>query len=126
MQVPPQEKLPVQHPPDQPACAQAPSLEQHLQGPASASCAGSTEGPLTRLFFGQLTSLYAASCRLSSWRDVDELNKLPQLQELRVSGNPLLVQCRTGGRFEVRELLCPLLLIALKGGTVGLIGGWSS
>ncbi|KAF5835785.1 hypothetical protein DUNSADRAFT_6874 [Dunaliella salina] len=52
-------------------------------------------------YFPSLTTLYAAACSLSDWTDVDELNKLPALQELRLTGNPLLGQSKTGGRFEI-------------------------
>lgn len=34
-------------------------------------------------------------------QDVDQLDRLPRLQELRLTGNPLLEQSKTGGRFEV-------------------------
>lgn len=39
--------------------------------------------------FASLKALLLGDCRLSSWSDVDELNKLPGLCELRLSGNPL-------------------------------------
>jgi hypothetical protein len=53
-------------------------------------------------YFSSLATLYAGACHISSWSDVDELDKLPALQELRLSGIPLLGQSKTGGRFEVR------------------------
>jgi hypothetical protein len=35
---------------------------------------------------------------------VDELDKLPRLRELRLSGNPLVEEAKSGGRFEVRPV----------------------
>jgi len=38
---------------------------------------------------------------LSSWGDVDSLNRLISLTDLRLSGNPILNDARGGGRYEV-------------------------
>ncbi len=72
-----------------------------LYGPSCRCAAPEAEGQPPP-YFGSLATLYAAACGLSSWADVDELDKLPALLELRLTGNPLLGQSKTGGRFEVR------------------------
>lgn len=55
--------------------------------------------------FARLQGLLLADCRLSSWSDVDQLDRFPALRELRLSGNPLFSAegCGAGGgrRFEV-------------------------
>ena len=53
--------------------------------------------------------------RIASWRDVDELDRMPRLRELRLSGNPLVADARGGGRFEVRGAAGP--------GWAGVAGG---
>lgn len=58
-----------------------------------------------QLPFARLQALLLADCRLSSWADVDQLDRFPTLRELRLSGNPLFSAegCGAGGgrRFEV-------------------------
>jgi len=56
--------------------------------------------------FAHLKALLLGDCSINSWADVDQLNKLPALCELRLSGNPLC-SAEGGGpgagrRFEVR------------------------
>jgi len=55
--------------------------------------------------FVHLEALLLGSCRLSSWKDVDQLNLFPQLRELRLTGNPLFAAggaaAGAGRRFEV-------------------------
>lgn len=62
--------------------------------------------------FAALQRLYLASCRLSSWSDVDALNRFPVLRELRLTGNPVLATAKGGGRYEVgrHAHVCPLRL----------------
>ena len=40
---------------------------------------------------------------LGSWSDVDSLNRLPGLTDLRLTGNPILKDVQGGGRYEVRR-----------------------
>jgi Leucine-rich repeat (LRR) protein len=55
--------------------------------------------------FARLQALLLGDCRISSWADVDQLDRFPALRELRLSGNPLFSAegCGAGGgrRFEV-------------------------
>ncbi len=51
--------------------------------------------------FPKLEALYLASCQLGAWPDVDAINRLPALRDLRLTGNPLLAMAKGGGRFEV-------------------------
>ena len=51
--------------------------------------------------FGKLRTLLLRDNQLSTWADVDSLNRLPNLADLRLSGNPILNDARGGGRFEV-------------------------
>jgi Leucine-rich repeat (LRR) protein len=76
---------------EQPPAAAAPDkLQQQQQQP-----------------FGQLEALLLGNCHISSWADVDALNRLPRLAELRLSGNPLFAaeggSAGGGRRYEVRR-----------------------
>lgn len=79
-----------QQQPDQP---QQQEQQHHDQPRAGAAAAA----------FPALEALLLGSCRIASWRDVDELDKFPELRELRLSGNPLVADAKSGGRFEVRQ-----------------------
>jgi hypothetical protein len=57
-------------------------------------CAGSTA-------FQHLQTILLRDNILSSWGDVDSLNRLISLTDLRLSGNPILNDARGGGRYEV-------------------------
>lgn len=51
--------------------------------------------------FQKLQTLLLRDNQLSTWADVDSLNRLPNLADLRLTGNPILNDARGGGRFEV-------------------------
>lgn len=55
--------------------------------------------------FASLQALLLGDCQISSWADIDQLNKFPSVRELRLSGNPLFSAegCGAGAgrRFEV-------------------------
>ncbi|WIA09989.1 hypothetical protein OEZ85_010201 [Tetradesmus obliquus] len=65
--------------------------------------------------YGQLEALLLGNCRISSWADVDALNLLPRLAELRLSGNPLFdaeAGAAGGGRrYEVIGRVAGLTLL---------------
>lgn len=87
---------------------------QGAEKPGEAGAAGA--GAEARgVGFESLQALYLAGCGLGSWSDVDALNALPALCELRVTGNPVLQLSKSGGRFEVGAIGWL--------GSVGL-GGW--
>lgn len=56
--------------------------------------------------FANLEALLLGNCCLSHWSDIDALNSLPRLTELRLIGNPLFAVegsgAGAGRRFEVR------------------------
>jgi hypothetical protein len=60
--------------------------------------------------FALLQALLLGNCQISSWADVDALNRLPRLAELRLSGNPLFAAeagaSGGGRRYEVRTCSC--------------------
>lgn len=51
--------------------------------------------------FPSLESLFLGGCAVSSWASINHLNCFPKLAELRLSGNPVIAQSKSGGRFEV-------------------------
>ena len=51
--------------------------------------------------FQHLQTILLRDNQLSSWGDVDSLNQLASLTDLRLSGNPILNDARGGGRYEV-------------------------
>ena len=51
--------------------------------------------------FPSLEALLLGQCQISSWQDVDQLDLFPKLVELRLSGNPLVVEGHGGRRYEV-------------------------
>jgi hypothetical protein len=64
--------------------------------------------------FGLLEALLLGNCQISSWADVDALNQLPRLAELRLSGNPLSAAesgaAGGGRRYEVSSCACSTAL----------------
>jgi hypothetical protein len=60
--------------------------------------------------FAVLEALLLGNCQISSWADVDALNQLPRLAELRLSGNPLFAAeagaAGGGRRYEVTTCSC--------------------
>lgn len=65
--------------------------------------------------FQKLQTLLLRDNQLSTWGDVDSLNRLPGLTDLRLSGNPILTEARGGGRYEVHsdpKMCCVLFLSA--------------
>jgi hypothetical protein len=55
--------------------------------------------------FPCLEALLLGQCQISSWQDVDQLDLFSRLVELRLSGNPLVVEGHGGRRYEVRVYL---------------------
>lgn len=55
--------------------------------------------------FHKLQTLLLRDNQLSTWADVDGLDRLPSLADLRLTGNPILHDARGGGRFEVSQML---------------------
>ena len=53
--------------------------------------------------FPHLQSILLRDNKLSSWGDVDSLNRLTTLTDLRLTGNPILNHTHGGGRYEVRH-----------------------
>lgn len=51
--------------------------------------------------FQHLAALFLGNARISSWASVDQLALFPSLAELRLSGNPVTEDAKSGGRFEV-------------------------
>ncbi len=51
--------------------------------------------------FQHLQTILLRDNFLSSWGDVDSFNRLTNLTDLRLSGNPILNDARGGGRYEV-------------------------
>jgi Leucine-rich repeat (LRR) protein len=47
--------------------------------------------------FCNLQALLLGDCSISSWADIDQLNRFPALCELRLSGNPLFSTEASGG-----------------------------
>ncbi|GFR48709.1 hypothetical protein Agub_g10665 [Astrephomene gubernaculifera] len=62
--------------------------------PAAAAAAASVSFP-------RLTALFLGGCGIADWGSVDQLDRFPELKEVRLTGNPVLALSRTGGRFEV-------------------------
>jgi hypothetical protein len=76
-----------------------PPLQQQQQQQRDQQAGQQQQQP--RHAFAQLHALLLGSCQLRSWSSVDQLDLFPSLQELRISGNPLLEGAKSGGRFEV-------------------------
>lgn len=55
------------------------------------------------LAFSSLEALFMGHCQLASWPCVSQLDRFPQLRELRLSHNPFLADAKSGGRYEVRR-----------------------
>lgn len=51
--------------------------------------------------FNGLQTMLLRDNQLSSWGDVDSLNRLVALTDLRLTGNPIVNDARGGGRYEV-------------------------
>jgi len=79
------------------AAAGSTSAGSDHQQPQGQEAAAAVSGPA----FPALEALLLGGCKIASWRDVDEINKFPALRELRLSGNPLVADAKSGGRFEV-------------------------
>lgn len=59
--------------------------------------------------FPHLHTILLRDNKLSSWGDVDSLNRLTALTDLRLTGNPILNDAHGGGRYEVRHIKsCPV------------------
>ncbi|KXZ50051.1 hypothetical protein GPECTOR_18g31 [Gonium pectorale] len=82
-------------PPSDGAAGAAAESAPAAAGAAAAAAAGSGAS------FPRLSSLYLGGCGVADWRSVDQLDRFPALAEVRLTGNPVLAQSRTGGRFEV-------------------------
>ena len=67
--------------------------------------------------FEHLQTLLLRDNHLSRWRDVDSLNRLACLTDLRLTGNPILHDARGGGRYEVSFTA---FLVVLKTQNVGV------
>lgn len=65
--------------------------------------------------FQQLRTVLLRDNFLKSWSDVDSLNRLKHLTDLRLTGNPVLNDARGGGRYEVfvRLMLKPMQRITI-------------
>lgn len=55
----------------------------------------------SRRAFERLETLLLGDNHISTWESVDELNKFPQLKDVRLTGNPLLQSEPGGLRFQV-------------------------
>ena len=65
--------------------------------------------------FQQLRTVLLRDNFLKSWSDVNSLNRLKSLTDLRLTGNPILNDARGGGRYEVfaKLTLKPLQPVAI-------------
>ena len=63
--------------------------------------------------FQRLQTILLRDNKLSSWGDVDSLNRLTALTDLRLTGNPILNDARGGGRYEVWPAASPCTLPAV-------------
>jgi Leucine-rich repeat (LRR) protein len=98
-------------PPDAAATTQPGQEQQQADTPgASPACLAPSLCQQEELqpAFDSLQALMLGDCQISSWADVDQLNKFPSLRELRLSGNPLFSAegCGAGAgrRFEVNRM----------------------
>ena len=82
-----------------------PCYEPILRAPG-VHCAVGTDA------FPQLHTILLRDNKLSSWGDVDSLNRLTALTDLRLTGNPILNDVRGGGRYEVRHACACICLLA--------------
>ncbi|GIL78417.1 hypothetical protein Vretifemale_7882 [Volvox reticuliferus] len=90
----------ITYPGEEGAAAASPAAEQdQAAGVAAAPAAAVREaGPAA---FPRLSSLLLGGCGISQWGSVDQLDRFPELREVRLTGNPVLTSSRGGGRFEV-------------------------
>lgn len=86
----------------------------HVHASQADAAAGAAHTAPSAAAFSSLEALFLGQCQLSRWQHVDELDKFPALKELRLSGNPVLANAKSGGRFEVgMHVLCnPRVLVS--------------
>ncbi|GIL78418.1 hypothetical protein Vretifemale_7882 [Volvox reticuliferus] len=96
----------ITYPGEEGAAAASPAAEQdQAAGVAAAPAAAVREaGPAA---FPRLSSLLLGGCGISQWGSVDQLDRFPELREVRLTGNPVLTSSRGGGRFEVHSFPSP-------------------
>ncbi|KAI8467428.1 MAG: hypothetical protein J3K34DRAFT_523747 [Monoraphidium minutum] len=94
-----------------PAAAPAAGAQPSAGAAAAPAAAGGGPGAAGPAAFAALEALLLGGCRVGSWRDVDELDGLPRLRELRLSGNPLVDDAKGGGRFEIVARVGGLVLL---------------
>ncbi|XP_051903245.1 tubulin-specific chaperone cofactor E-like protein [Hippocampus zosterae] len=93
-----------------------PSLSELVLANNNVECVGDTREALQRLF-PNLRCINLNNSRLSKWEDIERLNFLPKLQEVKVMGIPLLQPYSTQKRRSLLLAQLPNVLV-LNGGAV--------